>query len=90
MASNERFKTKSELWDWEYETNKWEILKSPIEEERFNTLVELTGEYCVNAKILEIGCGEGLLLQKIVAPYDLFLGIDISQVAIARASRLKN
>jgi SAM-dependent methyltransferase len=90
MLFTESFESKSALWNRQYESGKWDILKSPLEEERFNKLIELTREYRDNLNILEIGCGEGLLLQKFDPGYNLFLGVDISQVAISRTSHLKN
>jgi trans-aconitate methyltransferase len=80
---------KSALWNRQYETGQWEVLKSKTEEARFNTLIQLTHEYFQNSRILEMGCGEGLLLRKIEPVYSYFLGIDISRVAISKALDLK-
>lgn len=84
------FNRKKHLWDHQYATGQWDLLKSPMEEERFNTLAKLTDEYCRNGSVLEIGCGEGLLLPKVKASYQYFLGLDISAVAIERALHLQN
>lgn len=77
-------------FEWEYLTGQWDTLKSPYEYERFNALVELTAKYVKGASILEVGSGEGLLLPKISAEYDYFMGIDISEIAITRANLMKS
>lgn len=81
---------KKNLWDQQYATGQWELLKSPMEEDRFNTLAELTDEYCRDGNVLEIGCGEGLLLRWLKAPYQYFMGLDISAVAIGKTLHLQN
>lgn len=78
------------LLEWQYATGQWDVLKSPLEDERFNALISLTESYFNNGSILEIGCGEGLLASKIKKNYSYFLGIDISMVAVFKAAHLKN
>jgi SAM-dependent methyltransferase len=73
-------------WDREYASGKWEYLwEDQLEEDRFNAVADLANRYCRRGKIIEIGCGTGLLQAKIaVGAYAKYVGMDISRVAIAR------
>lgn len=78
-------------WDREYAQGKWEYLATPIERVRHAVI----GMYCnqllnLRAKILDAGCGEGILLDYLRS--DLrknYLGVDLSKEAVkgARAKR---
>jgi len=61
-------------YDWYYEAEKWE----------FDRAVELVKQVRPRS-ILEIGCGSGEFLQKVTTAVDYSLGIDINDVALARA-----
>jgi len=84
------FHPKRAKWDSQYNQGKWQILKSPQEEERFRALANLVKKYTPNGNILEIGCGEGLLLSMLENDYISFIGVDISSVAVKRAQHLSN
>lgn len=77
------------LWDRQYAEGSWECLKYPLEQMRFDAVRNFINKYSNKGKILEVGCGEGLLqagMDKNV--YQKFLGIDISGVAIQKAAHL--
>lgn len=85
-----KFKGSRDLLNKQYQAGLWDVLNSTQEKPRFETLVELSSKYCENGVILEIGCGEGLLVPKIDVSYQKFIGLDVSDVAIAKASHLAN
>ncbi|ASZ11875.1 class I SAM-dependent methyltransferase [Chitinophaga pendula] len=88
--SDTSFNKKKDLWDRQYAAGQWEVLRSPLEEPRLNTLAALTSQYCQGGNVLEIGCGEGLLLPRLKSTYQYFLGLDISEVAIRKTQHLQN
>ena len=76
------------VWDREYSGGEWKYLE---------TIGSLAGQvsilgYCQflsPASILDVGCGAGLLAAKLkVLPFQSFLGIDISPMAISQAKSL--
>lgn len=80
-----------ERWNHQYAQGKWEGLKSETEHERFMATVKLLAKWKPNADILEIGCGEAILQQKLEGvPYSSLTGVDLSDVAIARAQVFTN
>lgn len=77
-----------ERLDQEYERGDWDYLKGIEELPRFSVVVG----YChafkpEGARILEIGCGEGLLKERLCpSRFARYVGIDISSEAIQRAA----
>ncbi|MEY4964742.1 MAG: hypothetical protein RL274_325 [Pseudomonadota bacterium] len=76
----------AETWDREYQGGQWEYLRKI---DSLAGLVSILG-YCqfLNpASILDAGCGEGLLAEKLkILPYKSYLGMDVSKEAIALAT----
>ena len=76
-----------EAWDREYCDGQWEYLRKM---DSLAGLVSILG-YCqfLNpASILDAGCGEGLLAEKLkILPYKSYLGMDVSKEAIALATK---
>lgn len=69
-----------------YATGRWEKLKIPAEQVRFDATARLLTRHGPPGQVLEIGCGEALLQQRLQpADYQDWLGIDLSEVAIRRA-----
>lgn len=60
--------------DWYYESEKWE----------FDVALDLIGQYRP-CSLLEVGCGSGEFLQKVVSGVDSVMGVDINPDALARA-----
>ena len=77
---------RAERWNHQYATGRWEVLKAPIENARFDACIALLRRHAAGGRLLEIGCGEALL-QRRLAPgdYQRLVGVDISDVAISRA-----
>lgn len=75
-----------ETWDQEYRSGQWEYLRRM---DSLAGLISILGycQYLNPASILDVGCGEGLLAEKLkVLPYTSYLGIDVSREAIASAA----
>lgn len=76
----------AETWDQEYRSGQWDYLRRM---DSLAGLISILGycQYLNPASILDVGCGEGLLAEKLkVLPYSSYLGIDVSREAIASAT----
>lgn len=77
-----------ELLEAEYSSGVWDYLRGLHELARFSVVVGYCHHFKDNGTILEIGCGEGILQERLCPlKYSRFVGIDISAEAINRASR---
>ena len=75
----------------QYEAGKWDGLRDINDLARYSIIVGLTKHFFKTPRILDLGCGEGVLLQKFApSDYSAFLGVDFSDVAIQNAQVLKN
>jgi 2-polyprenyl-3-methyl-5-hydroxy-6-metoxy-1,4-benzoquinol methylase len=78
-----------ELLDAQYAAAEWDYLRSISEAPRFGVVSAYCRQLATNGAILEIGCGEGFLLEQLDrSRYGQFTGVDISSVAIERARGL--
>ena len=85
----EILRRRADRWDHQYATGRWEGLKAPLEQARFDTCIALLRRHAAGGDLLEIGCGEGLLLQRLSPDdYGEFVGVDISVIAIDQAKLL--
>jgi 2-polyprenyl-3-methyl-5-hydroxy-6-metoxy-1,4-benzoquinol methylase len=76
----------AETWDAEYRSGQWDYLRRM---DSLAGLISILGycQYLNPASILDVGCGEGLLAEKLkVLSYTSYLGIDVSREAIASAT----
>lgn len=73
-------------WNHQYASGRWDVLKTPHETARLDACAALLRRHAPGGRLLEIGCGEALLQQRL-APGDFqrFVGVDIAEVAISRA-----
>ncbi len=74
LFGDSEFYSRLSQYDWYYEEEKWE----------FDRAVELVKIWRPKS-ILEIGCGSGEFLQKIRSGVEYSFGIDINDVALAKA-----
>ncbi|MEM7085462.1 MAG: class I SAM-dependent methyltransferase [Bacteroidota bacterium] len=74
-------------WNKQYKSGRWESLKSDLEAKRYYQILDYLKEFAPdNPAILDIGCGDGVLNQRISDfPFDYFLGVDFSSVSIEKA-----
>ncbi|NDC40965.1 MAG: class I SAM-dependent methyltransferase [Chitinophagia bacterium] len=75
----------------QFASGKWDELRGVQELARYSVIAGYVQHYNKSARILDLGCGEGILQERLsLLPYQSYLGIDFSDVAIARAKRLEN
>lgn len=75
-------------WNYQYARGQWEGLKQ--EEDRFQAVIRIMRQLHPHPQILEIGCGDAVLLRKMQPDtFASFTGVDISDVAIAAAKSLE-
>ncbi len=80
-----------DLLDAQYAAAEWDYLRSIGETPRFGVVSAYCRLLGSNGSLLEIGCGEGLLLEQLDrSRFRHFTGIDISSVAIDRARKLED
>lgn len=78
-------------FNYQYANNKWDALWTVPELARYSIIAGYTRHYFTSPRILDLGCGEGILQQKFSnEDYSWFLGIDFSQTAIDNAKHLAN
>jgi 2-polyprenyl-3-methyl-5-hydroxy-6-metoxy-1,4-benzoquinol methylase len=79
------------MWDRQYASGFGHQLNLPEEQEHNQTLVHFIVSANKNKTILDVGCGEGLLLDYLHRwGYQRYVGIDFSDVALRNASKRAN
>ena len=73
-----------EKMDSDYAHGKWDYLRGIAELGRFSVLVGYCRFLKPGGRILEIGCGEGILQERLDR-YSRYVGVDVSAEAIQRA-----
>lgn len=72
----------------EYSSGAWDYLRGLDELARFSVVVGYCHHFKKIGTLLEIGCGEGILQEKLCpSKYSRYVGVDISPEAIRRASQ---
>jgi 2-polyprenyl-3-methyl-5-hydroxy-6-metoxy-1,4-benzoquinol methylase len=73
-------------WDAEYRKGDWDFLHAIDQLPRYAIIADYVRTFRRGAAVLDIGCGEGILQEKIGRDsYTRYLGIDISAAAVERA-----
>ena len=71
----------------QYHEGGWTYIKGVPEAGRYSVTAGYISLLAKNPSILDVGCGEGVLLERLGSFYSKYTGIDFSEAAI---SRLKN
>ncbi len=75
----------------QFENGTWNGLRDIGELARYNIITGYIGFFCKHPRVLDLGCGEGILQEKFAAgSYTHYTGVDFSDVAIANAQQLAN
>jgi len=75
---------KRRFWEKEYRENKWHFAEQSIGDCVYGPLEK----YARNGKILDLGCGSGNTANEMAdAAYSSYLGVDISEEALAKAAK---
>lgn len=73
-------------WEAEYGSGRWAYMQGLAELSRYSVVVGYARFLRPHGSILDLGCGEGILQQRLGAEsYSHYLGVDISHTAIERA-----
>jgi 2-polyprenyl-3-methyl-5-hydroxy-6-metoxy-1,4-benzoquinol methylase len=78
-------------WDAQFSDGQWDYMRK--EEARYEAIVDGIVRFGAGGSILDVGCGEGILFQHVQAsnrPYQRYVGVDISEVAIAKLAHLND
>lgn len=79
----------AETWNAQYSSGKWAYLGQLSELSRFSVLVGYLRHFKSGGTILDVGCGEGVLLQRLqTQDYSRYVGVDLSSAAIDQATKL--
>lgn len=90
MSGSNYFKRTKDEWDCEYKVGKWEYLSSNDESSRYILIRNICKTYVEKGFLLDLGCGEGLILDYMTnKDYLFYCGVDISNVAINCAKKRK-
>ncbi|MGY1619821.1 class I SAM-dependent methyltransferase [Geodermatophilus sp. SYSU D00691] len=73
------------VFDAQYTSGVWDYLRSLDEAPRYGVLAAYCRALAPGGSVLEVGCGEGILLDHLGDGRSRFSGVDVSPVAIDRA-----
>lgn len=80
-----------EVWESQYLNGYWNFLNQLDELAHYSIILGYIRFFKYGGSILDIGCGEGILQEKLTLyDYSKYVGIDISEAAINQASRKRN
>jgi len=80
-----------EVWDYQYQGGKWNYMSEMDELARYSVIAGYLYHLKQGGAILDVGCGEGILLRRLgPTNYSKYVGIDLSQAAIDKASQWQN
>lgn len=75
-------------WNAEYAGKDWERLRQVNELAHYSVIVGYCGHFWQGGRVLDVGCGEGILQEKLLPyGYSAYVGLDISAEAVRLASR---
>lgn len=72
-------------WDMQYGGSHWNYLSGIEQLGRYSIIAGYSIFMKPLGRVLDVGCGEGILLERLGDTYSEFVGIDISDVALRRA-----
>ena len=80
-----------EVWESQYLNGDWIYLKQLEQLARYSVIVGYLQYFKHGCSILDVGCGEGILQEKLSAHgYSKYVGVDISEAAITKALHKKD
>lgn len=75
-------------WDEQYRRGRWDLMGDREEIPRYAAVAALVRGWSPGGRILDVGCGDGLLRDLLPAdPPVEYTGVDVSEAAIERARR---
>ena len=76
-------KMKKVCWDREFASGKWNFIDNTVGDPVYSFLEKYVG----HGSLLDLGCGPGNTATELEAPYQTYVGVDISEVALEKARR---
>jgi 2-polyprenyl-3-methyl-5-hydroxy-6-metoxy-1,4-benzoquinol methylase len=77
-------------WEAEYREGAWNYLANFEEFDRYFVIAGQIALLKPGAAVLDVGCGEGLLLSWMKFNFRRYVGVDLAEAAIARSQRWQN
>jgi len=78
---------KRRIWDREFANGKWDYMDAAIRDKNARDVIfEVLERYSPAADILDLGCGSGSTGLELAEGYRSYRGVDVSEVAIAKAA----
>ena len=79
-----------ERWNTEYASGRWAYLGQLPELSRLSVVVGYLRHFAPGGSVLDLGCGEGFLLQRLQpSDYARYVGVDFSGAAVDKATALR-
>ena len=76
------------MWEREYADGRWNYLSSSEQLPRYSVIEGWRNYYKPDGRVLDIGCGEGIVLSQSELKSQIhYLGVDVSQAAINKAKQ---
>jgi 2-polyprenyl-3-methyl-5-hydroxy-6-metoxy-1,4-benzoquinol methylase len=78
----------AQTWEAQYAAGRWDFLGQLSELSRFGVLAGYISQLKPGAAVLDIGCGQGVLLRRLPnSSYSRYVGVDVSPSAICVAQQ---
>lgn len=74
---------KQRVWDSEYRNGKWDVSEAQLAVA--DPIYKFLDRYSLDARILDLGCGGGVTALEMNSQYREYVGVDVSDVAVASA-----
>jgi SAM-dependent methyltransferase len=74
---------KKVFWDREFASDKWNFIDNTVGDPVYSHLEKYVGR----GSILDLGCGPGNTATELASPYESYVGVDISEVALEKARK---
>lgn len=85
--SRKHYLVSKDAWEKQYKQGSWEHLRHIDELAHYSVIVGYINYIKPTSSILDVGCGEGVLQERLTKGYKKYVGIDISSEAIAKANQ---
>jgi SAM-dependent methyltransferase len=76
---------KRRVWDAEYQAGRWTYDKSGQHNEAGEPLYRILEDFSAQGSVLDLGCGSGMTALEMTDNFKAYVGVDISEVAVAKA-----